>query len=104
LCSMNRFAYIHKSIQEQYAYYKEQWFPDEWGLPATGIIFYRGTTNPAFFSDRFHDVKNRQPRDQISVCWNLFKHNIKYKLMDFDVYNSPHRKVIPHVIDTFSMS
>ena len=101
LCTLDRFSYIHKAIQEQYEYYKSQWFPDDLPLPCSGMMFYRGDINKQFFLDWFRDVKNFQPRDQVWVCYHLWDKKIKYKLLDMNFFENPFWTGVPHTIDTY---
>ena len=101
LCTLDRFSYIHKSIKEQYEYYKTQGFPDDLPLPCTGMMFFKGNMSKKFFKDWYQDVRNRQPRDQVGVCYHLRTKQIKYKLLDIDFFDNPFRTGVDHTINTY---
>jgi len=101
LCTEPRFWYIHKAIKEQYEYYKTQGYPDDMPLPCTGLMFYRWWINKEFFRHWFDDVKNRQPRDQISVWYNLWKYGILFNIIDCDFYCNPMFTGTDHTVNTY---
>lgn len=73
-------------IQEQMKGYKNEGFPLENGMVATGLIIRKHNieNNVQFGLKWWDEVRGKSKRDQLSFNYTAWKHPIDYHLMDFD--------------------
>ena len=84
-------------IMTQGLFYEEQGFKDIMGLVASGLMVRRN--NPLkvheFNEDWFDNLQSFARRDQLSIMYLLWKHNIKFKALNLNLEKNKYFKLMP---------
>lgn len=91
----------NKKVIEQIDHYRKQGFQDEQDLSENRIIFRRH--NEPKIKDLmwnwWREVSERTSRDQLSLMYVLWQHNIAYNLIPHSVRDAPQFSIHPHPPD-----
>jgi len=85
-------------LKLQMEHYRSEGFPDEFGLWKGGLIFRKPTKIIEKFNELWwNEICNWQIRDQVSLAYVIWKHNIPFKDIHFETKFSVGRRGIHNV-------
>lgn len=87
-----------EDINQQINYYRQQDFPDEEGLSENRILFRRHNSVKvkAVMEAWWKEVSVRTSRDQLSLMYVLWQHDVDYKIIPHPVKEAPQFEKHPH--------
>ncbi len=86
-----------KVIQAQVARYREEGYPFNAGLVATGVVVRRHTGQISFLNRAWwSEIQGGSIRDQLSFNYVVRKLGVRYGVIPGSIFDSPLVRVLPH--------
>lgn len=87
-----------EEINEQLEHYQQLGFPDEEGLSENRVLFRRHNDEEikALMEAWWNEVSGRTSRDQLSLMFVLWQHDVDYKMVPHPVKEAPQFEKHPH--------